>query len=502
MKFSNKSFGVSKTQEVEGFEKEKVFVRDDSDNKVLKDIQVKDIKNIITPDCVGVWDFDTPVWKACSNMEVKTIRVKHKTEAVVADMKNITAFKGRGKAISDSSWLGMQNVDRELEGKEPWTVDDFEIEEVQTLKYDSYEKTIDQAKVQIYMKLKQIRQQFGIPRIKVVLGQGDNFRHELDQAKLYKGQRTATSRPLILKDIRKWVLEELDSEMAAPRYDGKNVEADDWVEYYGNLGYLSYRKTGKFNYLVIASDKDAKNNPKLLVDPDTHSGENNPLRGKYKFPQAMLIEATDRSAGDIEMVMKSNKADFKFYGFKGLLWQAFLSGDGADNYNMLTHLEQGLKFGDQSAYKVLKPCKTAKEALQATIDTVAGLLPHGVQYTNHKGEDLDVDTMTFMNTYFLTAYMMRSENDRMDFYKLCEAMKVDTSKIVKNNLLTPPKRVFEPKEKDVLDIKNVVDSILSENLKGLKSKKKADAAEEIDQMVEKIKSLDWDKLYTMRQEKK
>ncbi len=120
MKFSNKSFGANKVKEVEGFEQEKVFVRDDADNKVLKDIQVKDIKHLITSDCVGAWDFDTPVWKACSNMEIKTIRIKHKTEGVVAEMKNITAFKGRGNSISDSSWLGMQNVDRELEGKEPW----------------------------------------------------------------------------------------------------------------------------------------------------------------------------------------------------------------------------------------------------------------------------------------------------------------------------------------------------------------------------------------------
>ena len=504
MKFASKGFTPNTFSQEEEIKQEKVFVRDDSDNKVLKDIQVKDISPIITSDCVGVYDFDTPVWKACANMETKTIRVKHKTEDVVADMQNVTAFKGRSSGkIGEGSWLGMQNLDRELQGLPAWTVDDFEVEEVQTLKYDSYEKTLEQAKVQIFLKLKQVRQQFGVPKIKVVLGQGDNFRHNLDLSRPYKGNRKETSRPLILKDIREWVLKDLDAEMAKPRYDGENVEADDVVEYYGNLGYQNYRKTGKFNYLVIASDKDAKNNPKLLVDPDTHVGDNNPLKGKYKFPQALLIEASDRSCGDVEMVMKSDKADFKFYGFKGLLWQAFLSGDGADNYNMLTHLGQNLNFGDKSAYTVLKPCTTAKEALQATIDTVAHILPWGAQYTNHKGEELDVDTMTLMNTYFLVAYMMRSDKDDMDFYKLCEAFKVDTSKIVNNNRYTPPKKVFIGNEEKLLESVEIVQKVLKETMKGLKSMKKADAAVQIDLIKEQLEGiLDIESHYEMKQELK
>lgn len=500
-KFMSRKYSASKVESDTPpiTEKEKTYKRDESDNKLFKSIQVKDITPYITEDCVGVWDFDTPVWKACANMETKSIRVKHKTEDVIADMQNVTAFRGRGNKISENSWLGMKNLDRSLEGLEPWKVEDFDIEEVQTLKYDSYEKTLEQAKVQIYLKLKQVRQQYRLPRIKVVLGEGDNFRHELDQVRLYKGERKKVARPLILKDIRKWVMEELDSEMAGKRFDGKNTEADDVVEFYGSKGYINYRQTGKFNYVCVLTDKDGNNNPKMLINPDTHTGEHNPLKGKFKFPQAMLIEATDKSCGDVEMVTKADGADFKFYGFKGLLWQAFLSGDSADNYNMLSHLPYKLNFGDKSAYAVLKPCKTAQEALQKTIDTVAEILPYGVQYTTHDGRELDVDTMTYMNTYFLTAYMMRSYNDRMDFYKLCEAMKVDTSKIVDNNLLTPPKRVFVGNEGHLLEIEKLLNSIVKDDMKGCKQLKSKEKDAVFDTIKEKLTSINFESHYDWKQ---
>ena len=499
MKFEKKVFTPTGNVQDEGGVADKVekpFVRDDSDNKLFKEIQVKDITPIITDDCIGHFDFDTPVWKACANMENKFITVKHKEEGWEEEFKNISTFRGLGNGIKPNSWLGMKNVEREVEGLTPYSLDDFEITESARLKME-HEKTLEQAKVQIYKKLKQIRQQYRIPRIKVHIGSGDCFRHELDLVRPYKGNRNPSARPIILKEFRDWVEKELDCEVAL-----KGYETDDRVEHFGWDGYRHYLKTGKFNHLVIASDKDAKNNAKLLVDPDTHVGENNPLKGKFKFPQAMLIKDSTRDCGDIGIVQKQNSADYKFYGFKGLLWQAFLSGDGADNYNALTHLKQNLKFGDESAYRLLKPCKSAKEALQATIDKFAELLPYGVQYVNHKGEEMDVDTMTYMETYFLVAYMTRSYKDDMTFKKLCEAMKVDTSKVVGNNKLTPPVRTFTGCESHIAELEALIKDILENNLKGLKSKKKSDQAPIIDEIKEKLESIDFECHYEMVQKEK
>ena len=261
------------------------------------------------------------------------------------------------------------------------------------------------------------------------------------------------------------------------------VEADDVVEYYGSIGYVNYRKTGKFNFVVVASDKDAMGNPKLLVNPDRHVGKDNPMKGKFKFPQAMLIEATDVTAGDLELVPKKNSADVKGYGFKFIMYQALLGGDGADNYNALTHLGQNLDFGDQSAYKTLKPCKTAKECLQAAINVFAELLPYGVQYTTHDGRDLDVDTLTYMNTYFKVAYMMRKADDTMDLLRLCQATKVDISKVEKNNRYTKPVPVMiedQAAQDKVQGLREEFEKALKGDLKGFKSKGKAELVDRLE----------------------
>lgn len=495
MKFDNK-IPSSQAEELPDKESEVVFKRDTSDNKLFPNIQVKDITPLITDDCIAHYDFDTPIWKASANLENKFITVTHKKEGWSEDFKNISTFRGMGKGIKPQSWLGMKNTERELEGKEPWALEDFEIENKAQLKFD-YDKSLEQAKMQIYIKLKNVRQQFNIPRIRVHIGSGECFRHHLDLVRPYKGNRDESSKPILLKDLRSWVEKELDCEVAA-----EGFETDDRVEHYGWDGYRHYLKTGKFNHIVIASDKDAKNNPKLLVDPDTYVGENNPLRGKYKFPQAMLILDSNKDCGDIGIVKKANSVDYKFYGFKGLLWQAFCSGDGADNYNCLTHLKQDLNFGDESAFKLLKPSKTAKEALQSVIDKFAELLPYGVQYTNHKGEELDVTTMEYMDTYFRVAYMTRSYEDEMDFYKLCVLMGVDTSKIEDNNKLTPPVKTYKGDEDHIKEVMELINTVLTQDLKGIKTLKKAEINERIDTIKEKLESINFESHYHMIQKEK
>jgi hypothetical protein len=500
--FSIKAGQTSNPDLDESKKEERPFIRDTSDNKIFKSIQVKDISTITNKDTVGVWDFDTALWKAAANMENKFIRVTLKEDKSVAeDLKGIQVFKGLGKKIGENSWLGTQNVDRELQGLPLWSPEDFDIEEGQTLKFDK-DKCLEQAKIQIHTQMKKIRLQYGLSKIKVAIGEGDNFRNELDLCRPYKGQRNPAARPLILKDLRKWVVSELDCEEAYPRADGQNVEADDLVEYYGALGYKSFRKTGIFSYVVIASDKDAKGNPKLLIDPDTHSGKDNPLKGKFKLPQAMLIEATDKSAGDLELVAKSSGSEVKGFGFKFILYQALLGGDTADNYNAISHLGKKLGFGDKSAYKALKSCESAKDALQSAIDVYAELLPYGVQYTTFAGKDLDVDCMTYMNTYFQVAYMLRSSDDTMDFYKLCKAFKVDTSKVLGNNKLCPPEKVYVGHEAYTVALKEEVDTLLKTTLKSYKSLKKDALVGLLDTLKENLSAIDFDQFYEMQQKEK
>ena len=487
---------------------EKVFIRDLSDNKLFPEIQVKDLTKYLRPETVGCWDFDTPVYKMASNLENKYIKVVCKSDkTITGEMKGVKVFKGLGKKISESSWLGLLNVDRELAGLPTLLPEDFDVTEHQKLKMEE-EKAFDQAKIMIYQNIKKIKLQYGITNVKLVMGSGDTFRNKLPTCRAYKGNRKETLRPLLLKKLRAWVLEELDAELAVPRADGENIEADDKIEYFGFEGYQHYRKHGWFSYVVLSSDKDSFNSAKYLIDPDTHSGKDNPLKGTFKYPQAMLIQATDKCAGGLSLVAKSGSKEVKGYGFKFLMYQAALGKDGADNYDALSHLGQGLDFGSLSAYKVLKPCTTAKEALQVTINTFAELLPYGVQYETFDGIEKDVPTLEYMNTYFLVAYMTRSATDGMDFYKLCSAFKVDTSAIEDNNKLTPPKRTFISDGKAVEDMvvfdHDVLLKLLATQLKGYKSLKKGDLVERLDDIKDCLTDLtdNFEAFYELKQEVK
>lgn len=475
---------VEQVVETDDDNKNKPFERDISDNKLFREIQVDDITTIIDDKTVCMYDADTPLYQVAGNMEIKGIRVTCKKDKnITEDLKNVTMFSGRGKSISDKSWLGVLNIEREIQGLEPLTVEDFDIEETQTLKMDE-DKALEAAKIQIYKRLKTLREQYKIKNITLVVGEGDNFRHKLDLCRPYKGGRDKVARPLLLKKVRAWAKAELDVIEATPRDDGEMVEADDVVEYYGHLGYQEYRKNGKFSYLVIATDKDALNNPKLLINPDTHKGENNPLRGKFKNPQPMLIEASDKSIGDVEQVVKPSSTEVKGYGAKFLMYQSLLGGDSADNYSALSHLPFKFNFGDLSAYKVLKPCKTMEELLQSCVNVFANLLPYGVQYETHKGTTVDVDTMTYMNTYFLVAYMLRSPKDTFNFYKLCKHYKIDTSKVIGNNKLTPPVKTFVPKEKEYLNLKSKCEELIGNNLVKYKGLKKPELVALLDKLLE------------------
>ncbi len=503
-KKANKGDKNSRQEDDFGFDKAKPFKRDGSDNKLFPQIQVKDISKIITEDCIGAWDFDGVVYRVCANMENLLVKIEHTTEYVTEILPNVTAFKGRGKSISENSWLGVKNMERELEGKDSWKVEDFTVTQFQEMKMEK-DKAIEQAKIQIFMKIKQVKQQYGIPNVKLLLGGGSSFRESLDQAKKYKGGRDNTLRPLLLKEIREWVLSELDSEFSDPLEDGRVIECDDTSSMYGVLGYKHFRKTGKFNYLELSPDKDSlAQSGKLLINPDTHTGEHNPLRGKFKYPQAMLIHTSDKDIGDVELEIKggakSTSKVFRGYGFKYLAYQSILGKDQADSYNCLGDI--GISLGDVEAYKILKPCKTAKEVLQVCLDVAAEKTPYGVQYTSHKGEGLDVDTLTYLNNYFKTAYMLRSTTDTTSLFDICKAFHVDTSKVVGNNTMTAPTKTFVGNEEHLHSIEELLTDIIKNDFKGLKAMKKADQGVVLDSIKAKLEGIDFEDHYEMRQEKK
>lgn len=507
MKFENRGFAPSGNTAEEPEQAKKEFIRDESDNILFRKIQVDDINTLIRPETVFYADFDMPVYQIASNLEQKRIKAVCKSEpSIVIDCKGIREFKGLGKKISESSELGVLNTKRSVEGLPELSPEDFEVEQYQTLNMEE-DKAFETAKIQVYTKLKEYRLQYCIPKVVPVLGEGASFREFEPTCKRYKSNRKETLRPILLKKIRKWVIDELGGIMTTETRGEGNLECDDKIEILAAEGYRHYRKHGWFSIGVLSGDKDSLNSPKILINADRYHGNDKSKKGKLRFPKPMLIEATDRCCGELELISKTDSKgntsqEVKGFGFKFLLFQAFLGLDSADFYDALGHLGKGFNFGISSAYKTLQPCKTAKEALQATIDVFADKLPYGVQYTDHLGNEHDVDTMTYMDIYFRIAYMLRSVTDDMDFYKLCKAMKVDTSKIENNNLLSPPVKTYCGNEDHIKELSSLIQSIISEDMKGCKQLKSAEKNEVFDKIKSKLESVDFECHYEYVQHEK
>lgn len=493
--FSRKA-GVSNNEQTENTKKiVPKFVRVEGDNKLFPQIQVKDISKVTDENTRWKLDGDGIVWKACSAVETLYITIECEKEGIKEDLQGITVFKGLGNNISTDSWLGVENVKREVKGLTPLKPEDFTVTEKNKLNYKTEDIAFEQVQIMIRTKLKNLREQFLIDNIDFCIGNSGSFRDSLPLPSKYKGTRSPL-RPILLKKVRDWVLSDLKGELSP-----ENYECDDYVEWFGYQGYQDYKKKNIFTFGVIGEDKDMMSNPKLLVNFGTHSGKDNPNKGKFKFPNAWLIPDSGISVGEIDLVVKTKK-EFKASGLVWLMAQAFLIGDSADSYLPLRHLPVKANYGDVKAYQDFVNLKTPKEVLQKVVDLWSDWLPYGCQYTTFNGVEKDVPTMEVMNTYFLTAYMTRSDKDSLDWYKLCKAFKVDTSKIVDNNLLTPPVKTYIGNEDHVKSVEDLISEIIKIDMKGIKSLKKVEQAPVLDRIKEKLLSIDFDSHYEMQQKVK
>ena len=469
------------------------FMRDTSDNKILSAIQVKNIEDYIDENTIFVWDFDGVPFKASATVEENYIIIKEKDTGKTWELESRTEFKGRvKKGYAATSWIGVENVKREADGLVLWTVDDFEIEDHKRLKKN---QGFEQVKDNIKDYISACTGQFCIKNLKLVIGSGDCFRHELPfpvgdnpEKSGYKGNRADSAKPLLLKEAREWVTKEYDTEIAVEGY-----ETDDVVEWYAAKGYMDYLKTGKFSYVILSEDKDSGSNPKMWC-LYTKEGP------KFPNPQPVLIESSSRNIGILELVQMSNSTELKGTGFVWLCAQAFGVGDSADNYHPYLRfpkeIKEGIKYGKTEFYKEFINLKTPKEVLQKCVDNMFLWFPKGIKYLDVHGVKQDVDTLSWMQTCFAAAYMTRKQGDKTCLKDLLDGFKVDYQKIVDNN----KEKILPFKEDEDLrltikDIRESIEEIAKVDFK--KSDKKDVLVEKLEEKCGKLEQvvLSFDNLY-------
>ncbi|QXN60192.1 hypothetical protein KUA24_125 [Vibrio phage HNL01] len=449
----SKGFGkkVGVTENVQTEDSKQKFIRSKKDNTLFQSLQIKDMKSLVTEDCVNVIDADSIPFKCASACEDDYIIVKKLLdESDITDekvlkncvfseeieYKNKTAFKGaaRGSNISAGSVLGDKNLKREAFGLEPYTMEDFEILPKKRLKYEEgvtidgieFKDTASVCKYYIDEWLEAIKIQTQIPNILVILGSGLTHRHDILLPHQYKSDRDE-QRPLLLKEMREYLLESYPSEMAQQREEGvsRGLEADEKVDEYAFKGYIHYRKTGKFNYIKSHIDKDGWNTCGISF--------NYTKAFHFEYPQPWLIEHRDVHVGELELI----KGKIKGTSLKHSVYQLLL-GDHTDEYCSRKYLppemKEGISYGPAAFYKDFVTLETPKEILEKLVDKFYEWFPKGLQYTAWDGTEIHEDTLSWLNKCFLCMYMRLKWEDSTKITNWLDQYEVDYSRIVNNHI--------------------------------------------------------------------
>lgn len=336
----------------------------------------------MSEDDILVFDADSIAYKAAAANETKSITTQHITQGTIEHWSNRTEFK---KAVENGRYDSLEM---------------YTITDVQDPRHSSYGKSL------INEMIKGYHNRTNVKRSEIYIGGKDNFRdliplpmeHTVTVGKYagsallggrYKGKRDDTIRPVQLKELRQWMIDDLGAIVV----DG--MEVDDK----GSIRAYEGWKAKKGRVIQVTEDKDALQCSGWLFNPAKHS-------------QPILIQGF----GELHREGKGIKGT-------GRLWLYFQSvyGDKVDCYHgsdmwKIAGDKAGIarQYGEVAAFNLLKDCTSDKEALAAVYKQYQEWYPEPVTYTAHDGVIHTKDALQIMQMYVDCAFMRRWDDDRID----------------------------------------------------------------------------------------
>jgi hypothetical protein len=186
--------------------------------------------------------------------------------------------------------------------------------------------------------------------VKVYLDGGDNFRSKLPLPTQYKSTRSTQLTPLLRKACKDYLVRKHGAVLV------KGCEVDDTVIYKG----YEYLNQG-YDVIIGTADKDSHAYSGLSLYNFTHDK-----------PEVVKIP-------ELGQLYIDDKDNVRGYGFIFYCLQLAI-GDKTDGFRP-TEL-CGIKYGEKSAYKVLKDCTSEQEALQVVISLYRKWYPRKVAYVD------------------------------------------------------------------------------------------------------------------------
>ena len=221
--------------------------------------------------------------------------------------------------------------------------------------------------------IKKVMEFVGANKYEMYLGGSDNFRLKVPTPIEYKSSRTEISRPLLLNEVRDYLLKYKGAKKVTTQ------EADDVVAH----RMRTLHKQG-IRATLYSCDKDALGN----VDHKLQMYD----------PIKEDIIVSEGGVGGIELV----KSKLKGKGLKFLIYQ-LCQGDPVDSYSPKQFFNK--RYGDSSFFKDFDDCKTEVEVLEKFVEVTKRLVPDKVSYTSFNGQLMNLNRKELFEMYYTLCKM-------------------------------------------------------------------------------------------------
>lgn len=334
-----------------------------------------------------LFDYDPILYAAGSIGEKRTIKAVHRESGDEYEFDTRTQFWGHWKA-KKGGWLAEYNSTNKERLPE-----EFDITDVQTP--EPLENCLHVVKTMIRATCEAV----GVSSYYGYSGKGKVFREDISTILKYKGNRDNALRPIHLDALKEYLVKHHACEIV------EGIEADDQCSIDSFDAWKKWSKTkSDDDKLVLAFvDKDYLQCAGHLYNTNTN--------------------ASICSYEGFGWLGLNDKDEVKGRG-RMWLYQQVLSADASDNY--AANSATSMKWGEKAAYKLLKDCKSDKEAFEAMVEGYKKLYPSQKTITGWRGDEIEIDWLYVLQENFNLAKMLRSRDEKItDIKSVLDKLKVD-----------------------------------------------------------------------------
>ncbi|CAM0112348.1 exonuclease [Vibrio phage 166E36-1] len=423
-----------------------------------------------------VWvDADTILHSSAIALQQSYINVKHIPSGRVKRFDNKTAFGVRGVKIIPNKWLDTTNQNMIEKGKEPFKLEDFEIEECYEIKpeFTTHTEAIEYGLQSIGFAVGGLKKYADSEDYRLIISGGKgNYRNDLAKTLKYKGKRT--DKPILYSELKEAMLEQYKTKVVLADF----CEAEDLCGWYASQQEIKFGEDfDKWEECISFIDKDVK----MVYSPSINyrnfeDGFTFPTKLECAAHLVSQIVAGDESCDNIRGLPNLTEEVTKKFGLR--------KANGC---------------GKTPAENLIADCTTEKEMYERAVFAYQSYF--GMEPIEFKAWDGEVLTWTWLDFMRETAVLVKMQDFEHQVWDVEDKLQ-EWGIAYENKLFPEPVRTFCGNEAHIVEVEALIKDILDNNVKGLKSKKKVDQAPMIDQIREKLESIDFECHYEMVQKEK